>query len=283
MIEVPEAMAWHARTPAGRAWLEELPRLAAECAESWGLTLGEPFAGSNLSLVVPAGPVVLKLTFSAGEARREADALALWDGAGAARLIASDPPRRALLVERCEPGTQLARLEDLDEVLRVAAELLARLWAPPPPDRRFPSLGEELGSWAEELPAQWERLGRPFERALVDEAAAAVRELGASAEVVLHGDFHSGNVLAASREPWLAIDPTPLVGERAFDAASLLRDHRWEVTSDTLRRRIDVLAGELDLDRERVRRWGIVHALFWGVSWAKLEEDLVLAARLLRS
>ncbi len=283
MIEVPEAMAWHGRTPAGRAWLDGLPSLAAECAAAWELTLGEPFAGSNLSLVVPAGPAVLKLGFSADDVRREADALALWDGAGAARLLAFDESRRALLVERCEPGTQLARLESPDEVLRVAAELLARLWTQPPPGHRFPALAEELGSWAEELPAQWERLGRPFERALVEETVAAVRELAADGDVVLHGDFHSGNVLAARREPWLAIDPVPLLGERAFDAASLLRDRRWEVTSDSLKRRIDVLAAELGLERERIRRWGVVHALFWGMSWEKLEEDLVLAARLLRS
>lgn len=35
---------------------------------------------------------------------------------------------------------------------------------------------------------------------------------------------------------------------------------RW-----SLRRRLDVLVDELGLDRERMRLWGIAHALAWGV------------------
>ena len=35
-------------------------------------------------------------------------------------------------------------------------------------------------------------------------------------QVLLHQDLHADNVLAAQREPWLVIDPKPLVGEREF-------------------------------------------------------------------
>ena len=101
---------------------------------------------------------------------------------------------------------------------------------------------------------------RPFEREIVDEGVAACLELGADQgeQVVLHQDFHGGNVLRAERESWLAIDPKPLVGEREFDAASLVRDRRWLLggTGDAgrIRRRLDLLTAELDLDRERMRR-----------------------------
>jgi streptomycin 6-kinase len=85
----------------------------------------------------------------------------------------------------------------------------------------------------------------------------------------MHQDFHNGNVLAAEREPWLVIDPKPIVGDRAFDTASLVRDRRDELAADPhparrIRRRVDLLCAELGLDRARVRGWGIVHALFWG-------------------
>ena len=68
---------------------------------------------------------------------------------------------------------------------------------------------------------------------------------------------------------WLAIDPKPLVGERAFDCASLLRDRRPELLRDPdprarVRRRLDQLAEELELDRERLRGWVIVHAVACG-------------------
>jgi streptomycin 6-kinase len=134
------------------------------------------------------------------------------------------------------------------------------------------------------------RLGgarRPFERRLIDEAVAACLELGSDQadEVVLHQDFHGGNVLRAEREPWLVIDPKPLVGEAAFDAGSLARDRRWLLGQPRdearIRRRLDILASELDLDRERVRRWGIAHALIWGFSDSKVEADMVESARLL--
>jgi streptomycin 6-kinase len=36
--------------------------------------------------------------------------------------------------------------------------------------------------------------------------------------VLLCTDLHAENVLAAEREPWLAIDPKPCIGDPAFDA-----------------------------------------------------------------
>jgi streptomycin 6-kinase len=271
--------------PGGAAWLDRLPRLADECAEQWELELGPPFTGGNVSLVLPAGDAVLKLNFPDEESEHEADALALWEGHGAVRLIAHDPARRALLVERCRPGTTLWDVADEQEATSIAAGLLRRIWRPPAPDHPFRLLATEAVRWAAELPGQWEQLGRPFDRGLVDEAVAAALQLAASQHdvVVVHQDFHGGNVLRAQREPWLVIDPKPLVGERAFDAASLLRDRRDELARDPapkqrVRNRLDQLTEELELDRERLRGWGIVHALAWGVSQRKLEEDMVACA-----
>lgn len=119
---------------------------------------------------------------------------------------------------------------------------------------------------------------------LLDQAVDFLRQAGPTQRelVVVHQDFHGGNVLRAEREPWLAIDPKPLVGEREFDTASLLRDRRRELASDpnpgrTVRRRLDQLATELDLDRERMRGWGIAHALAWGLVEVVLDEMVACA------
>jgi len=232
-------------------------------------------------------PVVLKVNFPEEESEHEADALVHWAGEGAIRLLAENRERRALLLEHCEPGTQLWMIADGDEANRIAAHVLRRIWHPPPAPSPFRPLAAEAARWGEEIRREWEALGRPFERRLVDEAGAACRELGpAQGEaVVLHQDFHGGNVLRSEREGWLAIDPKPLVGEREFDAASLLRDRRSELVSPgaarTVRRRLDLLSAELALDRERMRRWGIAHALAWGIGEGKLEADMLEAARLL--
>ncbi|TML43102.1 MAG: hypothetical protein E6G19_13030 [Actinobacteria bacterium] len=99
--------------------------------------------------------------------------------------------------------------------------------------------------------------------------------------VVCHQDLQGSNVLKAKREPWLAIDPKPIVGEPAFDAASLLRDRRWSIDRRIIQRRLDLLAAELDLERDRMQGWGLVHALHWGVGPNKIEPELVECARLL--
>ena len=45
-----------------------------------------------------------------------------------------------------------------------------------------------------------------------------------------------------------------------------------------MRWRLDRLAGELALDRERMRRWAVVHALAWGVGDDEWFPDIVVCA-----
>lgn len=237
--------------PGGADWLLQLPTLVERAVERWSLRLGEPFPWSNYSLAVPAGDdAVLKLNFPDRESRHEGEALAHYDGRGAVRLLAHEPADRALLLERCRPGTQLWELRDDVEATRAAARVLARLWRPAPPQHPFRTLTAESLRWADELP----RIA-----GLARELAATQGEL-----VVCHQDFHGGNLLRARREPWLAIDPKPLVGEREFDTASLIRDRRETISAPVIRRRLDVLEAELGLDRERMHGWALVHAAAWG-------------------
>jgi streptomycin 6-kinase len=289
LIEVPERLGWWRERAGGAAWLESLPRLAEECAERWSIRLGEPFGQGHVSLAVPAtlsdgGQAVLKLNFPEDESAGEADALAHWRGEGAVRLLEVDRDRNALLVERADPGTSLWEVGDDEEATVIAASVFGRLWCRPPPDGHpFRVLAAEAERWMAELRSAWEALGRPFERRLVDAATATAGQLAGSQSnvVVCHQDLQGSNVLRAKREPWLAIDPKPIVGEPAFDVASLLRDRRWSIDRGTIQRRVDLLAAELGLDRARMQGWGLVHALHWGVGPNKIEPDLVECARLL--
>jgi streptomycin 6-kinase len=292
-VTLPQGLEWWRQEPGGAAWLERLPRLVTECAEQWALALERPFEPAHISYVAPArlpdgAPAVLKINFPEAESEHEAEALLHWAGGGAARLHAHNPIRRALLVERCEPGTTLWEVADEEEANRIAGGVLGRLWQRPPAvGHPFRLLADEAARWADELPGLWQRFGQPFERTLLHEAIAACRELGAAqAEaVVLHQDFHGGNVLRSRERGWLAIDPKPLVGEREFDTASLLRDRRDELESEPqpaqrIRRRLDQLAADLGLDRERMRSWGVAHALAWGLEDDGYDERMVACARL---
>jgi streptomycin 6-kinase len=293
-VRIPSGLGWWRHEPGGADWLERLPGLVEQCAERWSLIVGEPF-DAHISFVAPVvlpdgGEAVLKLNFPEEESEHEPDALAHWRGNGAVRLLADDREVRALLVERCVPGTALWELGDEEEANRIAAGVLQRLWRPPPARYEFRLLETEAARWAGELPLRWERHGKPFERSLLEEAVAFLRAAGPDQgePVVVHQDFHGGNLLQSEREAWLAIDPKPLVGEREFDTASLIRDRRDELVEDPaperrMRRRLDQLTAELELDRERVRGWAVAHALAWAESPSGIVGDMVACARWLAS
>jgi streptomycin 6-kinase len=267
-MSVPHpGLAWARESEDGRAWLERLPRLLAECVERWSVRVGEPFPYAYASLALPAvlpdgGEAVLKLCFPHRESEHEGDALARWDGSGAVRLLDRDPERWALLLERARPGSALTEA-GRDEALDVLAALLPRLWVPA--DEPFRPLADEAAWWAESLPAQWERAGRPFERALLDAALDALRELAPTQgeQVLLHQDLHAGNVLRAEREPWLVIDPKPLAGEREFALAPIVRGAELGHSRRDVLHRLDRLSAELGLDRERARGWAIAQTVAW--------------------
>lgn len=242
-------------------WLAELPRLVSECANEWGLVLEEPLETPH-SLVVPAGDAVLKLNApSHVEADHEPDALERWAGDGAVRLLRRDDGRRAFLVERCRPGTPLcdARDDEIDVVCGLLPRLAIEL------DRQDPFrlLAGEADGWLEEVPRRHALAGRPFEDALVALATEVYRTVDRSAAVLVNQDLHGANVLAAEREPWLVVDPKPLVGEREANAVGLLRNAAWDGGTRLVRRWLDALAA-LGYDRVRARDWGAAHTLAWG-------------------
>lgn len=246
----------------------DLSQRIDECREQWRLRhLGPRFASGAVSAALPVEledgtPAVLKLGDAHRESEHEPDALLAWDGKGAVRLLAVDRERHALLLERCSPGTPLSRLP-ADKALDVLVALLDRLLVRAgPPFRR---LVDEAAWWTESLPRQWEEAGRPFERRLLDAALAALSELAPTqgSPVLLHQDLHADNVLHAEREPWLAIDPKPLAGEREFAVAPIVRGAELGARERDVRHRLARLVSELELDGERVRGWAGAQTLAW--------------------
>lgn len=274
-------LAWLQESPAGRAWLAALPRLVRECADQWDLRLGQPFpyayVALTLAATLPDGTdAVLKVQFPDRESEHEAAALIHWNGDGAVRLLADDPSRHALLLERCIPGTPLSEL-DQEAALDVVVGLLPRLWKPAGPP--FRTLAEEAAWWAEGLTEQWERAGRPFERVLLDGALDALRTLPPSGgeQVLLHQDLHGENILRAWREPWLAIDPKPLRGEREFGAAPIIRAFEFGHGRRQVAYRLDRLTAELGLDRDRTRLWTLAQTVAWAFGSDYLERHIETA------
>jgi len=260
---------------AGRAWLAALPRLLADVAGRWELTLGDPY-GLSFNYVTRAvradgTAAVLKLTPPAGELRFEVAALRHFGGSGAVRLLAADVEAGALLLERAEPGELLTTVQarDDDAATRIAAEVGRRLHRPAAgPLRTVEDWARAAFGW---LRGRYGGGTGPLPAGLLDLAEAEHAELVASAAapVVLHGDLHHDNILTSDRG-WLAIDPHGVLGEPAYEAGPLLRNpiglgSRSDLAA-VLARRVPVLAEAYGVDAERIRGWGRAHnavSLIW--------------------
>ena len=230
---------------------------------------------------------MLKLPYTGEGPTHEADALALWAGDGGVRLLERDKETDALLLEHVRPGTPLLEIADPEEALAVACGLLRRIWHPAP-GQPFASVHAHASGWAAESERRFDEQAQPFDVALLRAACSAFEQLAAygGESVVLHQDFHRGNVLRAEREPWLAIDPKPLAGERAFDAHWLLRDLTHSEPRSPLPpgRLVERLAAELSLEVERIRLWALArsvqNALWCYESGEDAGIDLALVAAL---
>jgi streptomycin 6-kinase len=280
--------------PDGQDWADSLPVLVEHCRELWELEVGEPFEGGCTAWVAPAeradgSSLVLKLRYPDDESLHEPDALELWAGNGAVRLIERDDVTGALLLERLQPGTSLRELPDTGEAMTLACGVLRRLWQPAGTGHPFVTAQACAAHWAVDIERQYRMHSEPFDAALLRAAVSTFELLSAyeGESVVLHQDFHRGNVLRAQREPWLAIDPKPLAGERAFDARWLLNDLLGQEPRSGLEAGdlLQQLSTELSLEPERIRLWTLARAVenaLWCYEIGEdAADDLALAAALI--
>jgi streptomycin 6-kinase len=244
--------------------LADLADLAQNQLDRWRLRSdGEPIQGPG-SVVLPVRtsdglPAILKVTSGDPETEHEHLVLRRWSGDGAARLLSADPPHHAVLLERLDPRS-LATVPDVD-ACEVVAGLYRRLHVPALPQLR--TLTSYLNEWTE----QFEQLPRsaPIPHRLVEQATVLSRELADEpASTVVHGNLHYANVLAADRDPWLAIAPRPANGDPHYEVAPMLW-HRWdELTGDIrdgVRRRFYALVDAAGFDEDTARAWVIVRVV----------------------
>jgi streptomycin 6-kinase len=183
---------------------------AESCAAEWGLELGAPFALSNASFVAPVDETrVLKVAWEGDdESLHEGDALELWDGDGAVRLLRR--AGRVLLEERAMPGDDLSLLPE-DEATAIAVELALRLWRPAA--EPFLPVNPEMSRWL--------GLAEHDGGELVPLARELFAVIGGGTAWLIHGDFHHHNILRAGHR-FVAIDPKPHLEDREYDVASFL-------------------------------------------------------------
>jgi streptomycin 6-kinase len=262
----------------GRTWLDALPEMLEEFAQRWSLILHPPFELSY-NYVAPAvrtdgSEAVLKLGYPHRELLSEMHALQIFNGQGIVQLLEADFERQVFLLERIRPGVELVTLNDDDERTQVIARVMQQLWKLVKEDRPLLTV-ENWTSGLKKLRPHFNGTTGPFPEILVDAADHIFAEFVPSQgeQVLLHGDLHHWNIISATRQPWLALDPKGVIGEREYDVGALLRNpwgelHRIQDIKKIQARRIDILAEVLGFDRQRMLGWGMAQAVlsaWWSV------------------
>ena len=237
----------------GEQWFDDLPRIIQDLEREWDISVGVPFPGIEYNLVAEAkardgNPVVIKIAppFEIVEIHGEAKYLRLRYGKGAIRLLAEDRGRKSILLERAMPGKALHEhfadrpIDSIDPAINV---LRRSLQSPPDDMNDVPTLDEWFGRFENRY------RGTGFPENFAVRAIEIYRRLSANdaEKFYIHGDFHPGNVVTATREEFLIIDPKGIVGHIGYDiAVFLINLERWQ------RKNVD----KLTLLHESVRRFG---------------------------
>lgn len=241
-----------------------LARVANRVATDWRLQLGPPFP-SQYSYVAPVRDnAVLKVQFGGDdESLHEAEALALWNGDGAVRLLRHDSHRRALLLERAVPGHDISGLSD-EVATSIAVSVCRRLWRPASEPFRW--IGDHVPDWLDDaafVPSSARDL-IPVARELLD-------SLDVGGSTLVHGDVHHHNILDAGGGRYVAIDPKPMLGDPEFDIPPLL----WNPIGQTITRasaesRLAAFAA-IGLDQWRMRAWSVIRGAYLSVDAVDVE------------
>jgi streptomycin 6-kinase len=233
---------------------------ALQAAAAWGVALGEPFTLSRYSYVAPAGDdAVVKVPWEGDdESLHEGEALELWGGNGAVRLLRRSGD--ALLLERARPGEDISELPE-EEATAVAVDVATRLWRRAGAPYRW--IGDHVPRWLENEPSELTPLARELYASL---------EIGR--EWLTHGDFHHHNILRHG-DRFVAIDPKPYLGDREYDLFSFLRNplaYRM-VDHEGTERRIAAFVA-VGLDEQKIRAWTAIRGAYLG-----LEPDEIALVR----
>lgn len=251
-------------TDASRGWAARVSSVAGGLLREWELRPEGAVRSGEAGFIVPVRRAdgtraMLKMQEPRPETTAAIIGLTEWNGGGIVRLLESDRDRGAMLLERLHAERSLESVERDDDAVRVVGSLLTRFHsAPLPPGlRRLGSICSEMLAAA---PAASHALNDD-DRPRFLRWVSRVSELDSEHDLrLLHWDLHYGNVLAADREPWLAIDPEPLVGDPGFDLWPALesgwsRDDTVTEAPRIVRRRFDTLTEMLGLDRGRAAGW----------------------------
>lgn len=284
-MDIPELVTQRAlrNGVAGRRWLDALPEVLADLAARWRLTLGESFSGGTAGYVAAATDdagqhcvvkVAMPLDMHDHDVfARSVRALQLADGRGCVTLLAHDPSVPAVLLERLGPSVA-DQGATVPQILEAVTDTLLTFWRPLASPEGLPT-GNEAAQWlARFIEQTWHELDRPCERAVITRALDLCERRAAAFDmrhaVLVHGDAHGWNTLAAGDGTHKFIDIEGLCSMREHDLAIPMREYNEPLlagsTAALVRARAAYLAERCGADEHAVWEWGFIERVSTGLS-----------------
>lgn len=256
----------------GIRWAEELPTILEVVCQKHNISQLRTSPELRMNLVLFGesaihGPVVLKLAQPNREVSNEIATTRIFNRSGRyAKLIDADESAAWILLERIQPGEMLQTLAQRgevsdDEATHITARLMQETIQPVPVGitHSFP----DLNTWLKSL---WEYADSGKDTIPAEQLELALRharELIAHPEppLLLHGDFHHGNILQGEND-WVMIDPKGILAEKAFEVGPFFYNpigiDRHPNLVNLFARRLDIFSQELGIDRVRLWKCALV-------------------------
>jgi streptomycin 6-kinase len=266
----------------GEEWLKNLPVLVQELTQQWNLDEIVPFKNLSYNFVARAIrlpdhlKVILKIGADPAEIEAEALSLKVYNGKGCARLFSHDLQKGAFLMEEISPGFSLkSSFPQNDEfAVSTASHVMNILHTHSQRFKSFPTLEKWLEPILEEsspIPTRDLSKARKITENLLNTQ---------SEKVLLHGDLHHDNLLYKNSGDWIAIDPKGVIGERAYEIATFIRNPWPDVLYYPemrllLSQRFILFARLLDIDVVRLKEWSYVHCLL-SAHWSTHNQQEVI-------
>ena len=253
----------------GRKWLPDLPDIAARCRDKWELCEGVICPNMSMNYIeftttVAGEPVALKIGVPHAELFTEMEALRLYDGRGAARLLDADRELGAILMQHLRPGTMLWELDDNEKETMIAASIMCKLPVPTPSTHNLPTFSQWVERAFRLTRTEWD----PQElmpRDLIDRAEKAFEEIerNTTGDVVLHGDLHHENILLDDQSGWTAIDPKGVIGPHCLEVGRFLQNQLpnslpIERREEMVQERVRILGTELGYSQKTIAASSLV-------------------------
>ena len=195
-------------------------------------------------------------------------------------------------------AARLAVLEYLraagGNVTEVIAQVMQNFWVAEPNPNNHIVRVFEWSKGFQKLRDKFAGSTGPLPKNLVSKAEEVYMELSKSndPQFLLHGDLHHDNVISATREPWLAIDPKGIIGPKERETAPMLMNPKGFILKHTnpktlLRRRIAILSDVLGLEKDKIVAWGfaqtVLSAIWTLEDHSRVDEERLRIAEILNS